>query len=136
MLHQVQLLMDDADAERLRRARVTDVDLFAKILDRTAVALVDTGQDLHQCRLARAVFTDQRHDLPLAHFQLRIVQRMHSGEVFLDALHPQNDLAHPNITFLLLTDHAILSKSNRFPAECTNAKRFVHALFQLKGNRE
>ena len=65
MLHQVQLLMDDADAERLRRARVTDVDLFAKILDRTAVALVDTGQDLHQRRLARAVFTDQRHDLPL-----------------------------------------------------------------------
>ena len=46
--HEVQLLVDDADAEVLGGPRGVDLHLLALDLDRPGVAAVDAAQDLHQ----------------------------------------------------------------------------------------
>ena len=108
VLHEVQLLMDDADAERLRVARAVDVDMLSKEFDRAAVARVDAGQHLHERRLAGAVFADQRHDLSLADLQLRVVQRVDAREVFLDTGHSENRFGHLSFTFPFLLRRVFL----------------------------
>ena len=106
VLHQVQLLVHDAHALCLRVARGVDLHRLAEKFDLARVFGVHARENFHERGLACAVFADQRHDLTGADLQLRVVQRVHAGEVFLDAVHPQNDLAHPNITFLALSEAA------------------------------
>ena len=101
MLHQVKLLVNDADASVLCVFGAIDLDLFAEELNGTAVLGIDAGQNLHQCGLTGAVFADQCHNLTAAHFQLCVIQRVNTGEVFLNSLHLQNSFAHSNITFLI-----------------------------------
>ena len=100
MLHQIQLLVHDANTSVLCVLGSMDFDLLTEILNGTAVLGVDTGQNLHQCGLTGAVFTDQCHDFTAADLKLSIVQRVNTGEVLLNALHLQNCFAHSNITFL------------------------------------
>src|SRR5207249_7389966 len=52
--------MDDADAELLRRTRTGDVHVGALQADPPGVHAVDAGEDLHERRLAGAVFPDER----------------------------------------------------------------------------
>ena len=112
VLHEVQLLVDDADAERLRVARAVDLDLLAKKLDRAAVARVDAGQHLHERRFAGAVFADERHDLALADLELRIVQRVDAREVFLDPGHSENRIGHFPFPFPFLLRRIFLYQEN------------------------
>ena len=100
MLHQVQFLVHDTNTSVLCVLGSIDFDLLTEKLNGTAVLGVDTGQNLHQCGLAGAVFADQAHDFTAADLKLSIVQRVNTGEVFLNALHLQNNFAHSNITFL------------------------------------
>ena len=100
VLHQVQFLMYDTDASVLCVLGAIDFDLLTEEFNGTAVLGVDTGQNLHQCGLTGAVFADQCHDFTAAHFELCVIQRVNTGEVFLNALHLQNCFAHSNITFL------------------------------------
>src|SRR6266576_631894 len=46
--HEAELLMDDADAELLRRTRSGDVHVGAVQADPSGVPVVDAGEDLHQ----------------------------------------------------------------------------------------
>ena len=100
VLHQVQLLVNNANAFVLCILGSIDFDLLTEIFNGTAVLGVDTGQNLHQCGLTGAVFADQTHDFTAADLKLSIIQRVNTGEVFLNALHLQNCFAHSNITFL------------------------------------
>ena len=120
VLHEVQLLMDDADAERLRVARAVDLGVLSKEFDRSAVARVDAGQHLHKRRLAGAVFADQRHDLALTNLQLRIVQRVDAREVFLDTGHSENRFGHVSFTFPFL----LLVENETF-CSCSAQTRFA-----------
>ena len=115
VLHEVQLLVDDADAERLRVARAVDLDMLSKKFDRAAVARVDAGQHLHERRFTGTVFADQRHDLALANLQLRVVQRVDAREVFLDTGHSENRFGHLSFTFpFLLRRVSCLWETKRF----------------------
>ena len=125
VLHEVQLLMDDADAERLRVARAVDLGVLSKEFDRAAVARVDAGQHLHKRRLAGAVFADQRHDLALADLQLRIVQRVDAREVFLDTGHSENRFGHLSFTFPFLLRRVFLLVENETFCSCSAQTRFA-----------
>jgi hypothetical protein len=85
VVHQVQLLMDDADAERLRRARLGDLHRAAVDPDLAAVLLIDAGEDLHQRRFARAVLAHQRMHFAGAQVEAAVVEREHAGKALADA---------------------------------------------------
>ena len=87
ILHQVQLLVDDADTFALGIPGAVNLDLLAEVLDGASVLLVNAGENLHQGGLARPVFSHQGHYLSGAHLKMRVVQRVDAGEVFLDAVH-------------------------------------------------
>ena len=53
VFHQVQFLMDDGDAQRLRVARVVDLYGLAVEKDLARVHLVDAGEHLHHRRFSR-----------------------------------------------------------------------------------
>ena len=87
MIHQVQFLMNDADAERLRLARARTVDRLAVEEDFAGIRLIDAGEDLHQRRLAGAVLAHQRMHFAAIEIESRAAQRMHAGKALLDAAH-------------------------------------------------
>ena len=94
VVHHVQLLVNDHDARLLGLAGIVEFHLPALVGDDARILGIDAGEHLHQRGLARAVFTHQRVHLALAHLQIHVVQRMHAGKRFVDALHRQYDLSH------------------------------------------
>jgi hypothetical protein len=84
--HQVQLLVDDADGQRLCVRRAFDLHRLAVQQHLAAVLAVDTGQDLHQRGLARAVLAHQGMDLAGAQVELHPVQRLDAGEGLAEVL--------------------------------------------------
>ena len=92
ILHQVDFLMDDADAQMLRFQSISDVDFPAVQRDSSSVADIDAGEDLHQRGLAGTVFTHQRVHLARAEIKPAVVQRVDAGEIFLDSPHFQHRL--------------------------------------------
>ena len=80
MVHQKQFLMDNADAEFLRGAGSPNCDRFALNNDLARVGLDDFRQDLHQRRLAGAVFSHQRMNLAGAQIQARAAKGFHAWE--------------------------------------------------------
>ncbi len=83
--HQVELLVDDADAQRLRAARAADLGRLAGDLDHARVARMDAGQHLHQRGLARAVLAHERMDLAGTQIEVDLVQRLDAGEALAQA---------------------------------------------------
>ena len=59
------------------------------------IGLVDSAQDLHQGRFARAVFARQRDDLARTHLEVDTLQRHHAGESLGDPLHFEHGRVHP-----------------------------------------
>ena len=94
VVHHVQLLVNDDDARLLGLAGVVEFHLAPLVGDGAGILGVDAGQHLHQRGFARAVFTHQRVHLALAHLQIDVIQRVHAGERFVDALHRQYDFSH------------------------------------------
>ena len=92
--HQVQLLVDHADAEVERGPRVGDLDRLALEADLAAIGLVDAGQDLHEGRLAGAVLTDERVDLPRSQLEGRIDERADAREFLGDPGHLDERFVH------------------------------------------
>ena len=82
--HQVQFLMDDADAELLGAARRIDLDRLAVEQDLAFVGLVDAGENFHQRRLAGAVLAHQRVHFAGAKLEPCIVQRPHARKRLAD----------------------------------------------------
>src|SRR5229473_1323769 len=82
VVHQVELLMNDADAVALRRARAADFDRAAVEKYLPGVFLVHASEHLHQRGFARAVFAHQRMNLAGQQVELAVVQRANAGERF------------------------------------------------------
>ena len=74
------LLVHEADAERLRHGRRGDRDRVAVEADLAAVRAQDAVDDVHQRRLAGAVFAGERMDLAPAQFEVDAAQRMNRPE--------------------------------------------------------
>ena len=123
VLHQVQLLVHDADAPVLGILGTVDFDLLTEILDDAIVLGVDAGQNFHQRGFARAVFADQSQNFARPDFQLRVIQCVNAREILLDAVHSQNCLAHSNITLLHNQFHAVGSKK-KLPPDTAFKNRF------------
>ena len=92
--HQVELLVDDADAELLRvlgRDRLVGLAVEEEL---ALVGVVDAGQQLHQRRLAGAVLADQREDLAGVQVEVHVLERLDAGEALADALDVEEELSH------------------------------------------
>lgn len=83
VFHQVQFLVDDGNAQRLRVARVVDLYGFAVEKDLARVHLVDAGEHLHHRRFSRAVLADQRVHLAALELKVAVVQRVNARKVLL-----------------------------------------------------
>jgi hypothetical protein len=83
--HQVEFLVNDADAELQRLPRCRGVQGPAVQPELPGVGGIDAGQQLHQRRLAGAVLTDQGQHLAAAQLQAHVRQRPD----------PREALAHP-----------------------------------------
>ncbi len=85
--HQVQFLVDDADAQFLRPPRRGNLGRPAVEQDLALVARVDAGEYLHQRGFAGAVLAHQRMHLAGLQLEAGVVQRPHAGERLADAAH-------------------------------------------------
>ena len=92
--HEVDLLVDGADAAALRFLRRGEIDRPTGEQDRTAVAAVGAGQHLDQGRLAGAVLADQRHDFARRDFERSWRQRLHALEALVDVAHGEERSGH------------------------------------------
>ena len=84
---QVELLVDDRDARRLRLDGVGEADLLAVDQDLAPVLVVHAGQHLHQRRLAGAVLPDDRVDLARLAVQPDPVEHLDAEEALADVAH-------------------------------------------------
>jgi hypothetical protein len=87
--NEAQLLIDRRDAERLGVARRFDGGLAPLDLDGPPVAAVRAAQDLHQRRLARAVFPEQHVHFAMIQRESHPVERDHARKRFADIPHHQ-----------------------------------------------
>ena len=78
--HEIELLIDDGDAEVLRLAGAVEDDRLTVEDDLAAVRLIDPGEDLHQGALAGAVLADEPEDFAGMDFETDVLQRQHTGE--------------------------------------------------------
>ena len=86
---QIELLVNDGDAQLLGVVRALDLGFLPVQEDAPGVPAVRAREDFHQRGLAGAVFTDQRQYLTGRHLEVHVVQRLHTGEGFRDTLHAQ-----------------------------------------------
>jgi hypothetical protein len=84
VVEHLAFLMHHADAQFARHLGVRDAHRRVVHVDRAGIGLVYAGQDLHQCRFARAVFTDERGHRAARQFQARAFERAHAAEGFAD----------------------------------------------------
>ena len=96
--HQVQLLVDHADAEVLRSRGVRNLDLRTLEPYDAGVALVDAVEDLHERRLAGAVLADQGVDLARVEVEVAIRERMNARKVLRDPVHFNEGLSHQGVS--------------------------------------
>ena len=78
--HQVEFLVDGADAERLRGRRAVDLDRLAVQKNLAGVAVQRAGHDLDQRRLAGTVLAEQRMHFAGVQAEIDAFQRAHAGK--------------------------------------------------------
>jgi hypothetical protein len=103
MRNQVQLLKHDADAGFERGPRISKSHLAAEHPDNSGVRREHSGKDVHQRRLARAVFAQQRQQPSATHAEGNAVERPDTGKRFGDPFcfeHDVVDLGHHWISAL------------------------------------
>ena len=92
-LHQLEVLVDHADAQILRVHRGADAHRLPGHEDLAVVRMIDAGDHIHQGSFAAAVFAQQRQDLAVLYVQLDAVVGHHAAE-------PLGDAAAANGAFL------------------------------------
>ncbi len=85
--HQVEFLVNDADAQRQCLAWRTRFDRPAVNEDLARVLRVDASQHLHQRGFARPVLAHQRMNFAGHQFESAMVERAHAGERLADIAH-------------------------------------------------
>ena len=83
--HQIELLVDDADAEFLRLARVDQAYFLAVQDDRPGIGRVGAGQYLHQRGFSRPVFAQEDVHLPGVQVKVHIAERQDAGKSLSDS---------------------------------------------------
>ena len=86
-LDQHEVLMHHADAELDRLTGGVDADLLTVQKDFSFCRLVETDQDVHKRRFARAVFAEQGMHLALRHGKIDVMIGIEIAEAFADVLH-------------------------------------------------
>ena len=94
MGHEVELLVDHADAQRLGRLRPVQLHFVSFIKDAAAVFFVDAVEHLHQGGFPRAVFPDQRVNLPRVYGKVYVVEGVDAGKILVDMLHLDQVFSH------------------------------------------
>ena len=84
---EIQLLVDDANAERERIARTLNLDVLAVDDDAALVFAVGAAEDLHQRGLARAVLAEQHVHFAAVQREIDAVERDDARKCFPDAVH-------------------------------------------------
>src|SRR6266542_2824161 len=86
-----ELLMDNGDADVLCRADAIEALHFIFDADLAVVGAVriNATEDVHQRRLARSVFADERVNLARMQIERHAVERQHAGEALRDLAHLQ-----------------------------------------------
>src|SRR5947209_4300835 len=69
------------------------MDLAAIAVDGAGIGLDDTGKDLHQRGLARAVIPDEADNLARGDLEIYVIERLHRAVCFADARNAQARLA-------------------------------------------
>ncbi|MPN41420.1 hypothetical protein SDC9_188966 [bioreactor metagenome] len=84
--------MDDNDAEVFTVANLLEMAGFAIEDDLAGVTAewINTGKDVHQRGLARAVFAYDSVNLAAANFQTYVVQRFYAGKFLCNMSHFEN----------------------------------------------
>ena len=96
---EIEILVDDGDAQFLRVVRPGQVHGAAPPFDRAAVAPFGAGQDLDQSRLAGAVLADERVHLSLGDRHVDLLQRPHAGVALRQRLQrDERGLGHALVT--------------------------------------
>ena len=85
--HEIELLKDRGDARRLRGARIGEAHGRAVDAHFAGVGLDDAGENVHQRRLAGAVFAEQRMNLPAMQIEVHATERLNAAEALDDAGH-------------------------------------------------
>ena len=88
--------MDNGDARVLRLLNVFEFTNFSVDHEIAGVGAfwIDTGENVHQCGFARAVFADQCVDLAAPDLQVDVVQRSYAREFLGDVSHFENIVLH------------------------------------------
>ena len=84
MVHQLQFLMNDADADGLRLARAWKLTGSAVDSGSRRNPSVDAGEDLHQRRFAGAVLAHQRMDFAGQQLEMDIGERLDAGKALAE----------------------------------------------------
>ena len=92
--HEIQFLVDDADAQVLGRAGVGDVDFLPLVEDPAGIPLVHARQDLHQGGFARPVLPHQGVHLAGAQIVTAIAQGVDAGERLFHSFHDDERVCH------------------------------------------
>ena len=86
-IHQLEMLMDHADAQGKGVLGGGDGHRLAIDVDLPLVGEVDAGEHIHQSGLAAAVFTQQGQDLTLIELQRNVLVGRYLAEALGDILH-------------------------------------------------
>ncbi len=95
--HEAQLLIDGADPEPSRSQRAAELDRSAVEEDLAGVGSHRAAEDLHQRRLAGAVFAKDDVHFAGAHVQAGVVQGARAGIALRDPAHLQDRLQIPMV---------------------------------------
>ncbi len=90
VIHQVEFLVNDADAQHLCGTRRRNLNRPPFDADFTAVLRIHARQYLHQRRFSGAVFTHERVDFTAPQIEPAVVERQHAGETLGDIFQGNN----------------------------------------------
>ena len=80
----VQLLRNHGNSERSCHNGIFDFHRFLIHKNFTGIRLINPVDNLHQCRLARAVFTAQRMYSPFSDCKVDFIQSLYTRKRFFD----------------------------------------------------
>ena len=100
-LHQLEVLVDHADAQGVGIVGVVDLHLFSVLADLTLLRLIQPEEHAHQGGLSRAVLPQKGVNLPLFQLERNVVVGDDARKALCDVQHLDHVLGH-TLSLLLL----------------------------------
>ena len=92
--YHIEFLMDDDDSRLLRVMRIVEFDFLSLEDDRSGILRIDAGQNLHESGFPGSVLAHQRMYLSALQRKIDMIQRVDTGEGFVDQFHLQDHFTH------------------------------------------